>query len=60
MQRSSTCNCKQAHAKKEEKFQELQKEQQRFVCSNLKKNQKFIKNKKKRKTEKELQHFQAI
>ena len=45
----STCNGKAAQTKEKEAFQELWKEQQGIQCSN-KKFQKFVRNKKRRKT----------
>ena len=41
-------------------FQDLQREQQGTQYFNWKKIQKFVKNKKRRKTEKDLQHFQEM
>ena len=55
----STCYGEQVQEEKKE-FQILQKEQQRTECSNLKKIQKCVKNKKRRETEKELQYYQKI
>ena len=46
--------------KKQVKLQELRKDQQRAQCSYQEKFQKFVINKKRRKTEKELQHFQEM
>ena len=53
-----TCYGQQAQAK--EKEQDIQKDQQGAKCSNWEKMQIFFKNKKRRKTEKELHHFQEI
>ena len=60
-------NCKDLHAmvnehkqKKGEEKQELMKEHNKLNAIIGKKFQKFVKNKKRRKTEKELQHFQEI
>ena len=50
---NSTNNCKDLHAItiEEEKFQKLQKKQQRAKCSNWENFLKFVQNKKRRKTE---------
>ena len=56
----STCNGQQAQAEKEKEIQELRKEQQKIKHISEKKCQKFVKNKERRKTERELQYSQKI
>ena len=54
------CYGQQAHTEEKEKFYELRKEQQGAKSSNQEKFQKSAINKKRRKKEKELQHFQEM
>ena len=56
-QQGSMCNGKQAQTEKEEIFRKQWKEEQETQCSNQEKKKKFVKNKKRRKTENSFSTF---